>query len=178
VNVTDDCVYSDDELLVFLLHLYPSNAEYHESSTSLWDVADTLEYARPDAQNIADALQGKGLLTYVSVSGHVALTSRGSFEVMLALAQPDKPSRYFPSVAQVRKQARFAPALRTVNFSELLGQLREFCVDLTLSDDMSDRLGTLVAELESVVGQESTANGHVVNELQVIDRLLANQVPA
>lgn len=170
--------YSDEERFLFLLNLYSRDVDHRDYSKSLWEIADKLEYSRADAQQIADQLQKQGLLTFVSLSGNVSLTSLGSFEVMLALSQPDKSTRFFSAVSGFNHQDLPAASLRHGNLNGIVTQLKEFCCDLSLSDDVSDRLSMLVDQLESAVNNGNRSATHVVGELQAIDQLLNAQLSA
>jgi hypothetical protein len=174
VVICTDTDFSDEEFFLFLLRIYQWDAEQHgEGAVCLWDLAKDMQYARADAQRLADTLQKKGLLSFVSLSGDVSLTSLGSFEVMLALSQPRKSTRFFPAIAAFNNLGMSVASLTHGNLTGFVSHLKDFNHELSLSSELSDRLGVLVDQLELAIENGRSSVGQVVNELQAIDQLLA-----
>ena len=177
MNSFDETSVTDEERFLFIQSLYKRELD-HQDSSPLWELADELEFSRTDAQQIADQLHRQGLLNFVSLSGHVALTSLGTFEVMMALSQPLKATRFFPPIAGFGDVQVDSQELDNRNLGAIVMQLREFCTDLTLTDDVSDKLSSLVDQLEMAVITGSRSSSQVVGELQAIDRLLTARLSA
>ncbi len=178
MNLSNTVEFADEDLFLFLLNIYRWDQDHDDHSVSLWEMAPELEYSNSDAQLIADQLQRKGLLTFVSLSGNVSLTSLGTFEVMLALSRPHKPTRYFPAIENFNNIALTIDSFKHGNIDGFVDQLREFCCDLSLSNDMSDHLHLLIDKLDSAVLIGKGDCKAVVSELKAIDELLNMQYQA
>lgn len=170
--------FADEELFLFLLKIYRWDQDHADHSVSLWEMAPELEFSNSDAQLVADLLQRKGLLTFVSLAGHVSLTSLGTFEVMLALSRPNKPTRYFPAIENFNNIALTVDSFQHGNIDGFVGQLREFCSDLSLTEDMSDHLHVLIEKLDTAVQVGKGDSKAVVSELKAIDDILNVQLQA
>lgn len=175
MDLSNTVAFADEELFLFLLKIYRWDQNHTDHSVSLWEMAPELEYSNSDAQLVADVLQRKGLLTFVSLSGHVSLTSLGSFEVMLALSRPSKPTRYFPAIEDFNNIALTVDSFKHGNIDGFVDQLRETCSDLSLAEDMSDHLDVLIEKLESAVRVGKGDSKAVVSELKAIDEILSAQ---
>lgn len=178
MDLSNTVAFADEELFLFLLKIYRWDQDHTDHSVSLWEMAPELEYSNSDAQLIADVLQRKGLLTFVSLSGHVSLTSLGTFEVMLALSSPNKPTRYFPAIENFNNIALTVDSFNHGNIDGFVDQLREFCSDLTLTEDISDHLHVLIEKLDSAVQVGKGDSKAVVSELKAIDNILSVQFQA
>lgn len=178
MDLSNVVAFADEELFLFLLKLYRWDQDHTDHSVSLWEMAPELEFSDSDAQLVAEFLQRKGLLTFVSLSGHVSLTSLGSFEVMLALSRPNKPTRYFPAIENFNNTALTVDTFKHGNIDGFVDQLREFCSDLSLTDDVSDHLHILIEKLESAVQVGKGDSKAVVSELKAIDDILSTQLQA
>lgn len=178
MDLSNTVAFGDEELFLFLLKIYRWDQDHSDHSVSLWDMAPELEYSNSDAQLIADVLQRKGLLTFVSISGHVSLTSLGSFEVMLALSRPSKPTRYFPAIENFNNIALTVDSFKHGNIDGFVDQLRETCSDLTLAGDITGHLDALIEKLDSAVQVGKGDSKAVVSELKAIDEILTTQLHA
>ncbi|MCB1755541.1 MAG: hypothetical protein KDJ38_08460 [Gammaproteobacteria bacterium] len=178
MNSFEESGFSDEEVFVFLLKIYRWDLDHDEHAMSLWELASALEYSNADVLQIAEILHSRGLLDFVSTSGGVSLTSLGTFEVMLALSRPDKATRFFPPISRFSDAGVPVAALKHGSLSGFVSQLRDFCSDLSLSDDVSDSLGTLVDQLEFAIKNGRNPSLSDMSELQAIDQLLTVQLQA
>ncbi|MDO6459651.1 hypothetical protein Q4485_02995 [Granulosicoccaceae sp. 1_MG-2023] len=178
MNDTDELSFSDEELFEFLLKIYRWDEANEEHAVPLSDIAAQLQYADHDALRLAEKLQAMGLLVFVSVRGNISLSSLGMFEVMQALSQPHRPTRFFPPLASFGDVGYAAASATYGNLSGMVSHLRDFCQELALSSDVADRIDSLVDRIDDVISSGLRPDESVVGELQAIDRLLATQPSA
>ncbi len=174
MNPGNTVKFSDEEYFLFLQKLYQWGPDLEDCPVSLWAIAEQLQYSDVDAQQIADQLQKKSMLTFVSLAGKVQLTSLGRFAVMIALSNPDQSSHFFPAIAEFSNIEKSQISFGHISVSGFVKQLREFSSELNLSEDTSDKLSQLFVKLENTMCRtKSGSNRHVVvRELQAIDQLL------
>ncbi len=171
MNTSDEVGFSDEELFLFLLTVY--RQDQSNEGISLWALAQQLEYSNADAQGLADILQRRGLLCFVSLSGNISLSSQGTFEVMLALSQPQKRGRHFPPITEFSVAGKRGCDVRYDYLSGLIRQLKAFYSELGPKEDPEDGLTALVEQLESKVHCGLEQEQQMVKELKALDRLLA-----
>ncbi len=171
----------NEELFTFLYKLCELTQGQEGSAISLWSIAKQLEYSRVDALQIADVLQKKSLLTFVSLSGNIQLTSLGRFEVMLAISQPNKATRLFPAITEFSNTDLLpTTSVSHTGLAGILLNLREFSHELNLSENTSDKLSLVFDHLESVMESGRMAPAptkQVLSELHLIDKLLNSTPP-
>lgn len=85
----------------FLNRLYEMTDGNTSNIVSMWDVGDTAQLSRNEAENVVNYLVGEHLLEHRTLGGGIAITHHGIVEVERALSTPESPTHYFPPVVNI-----------------------------------------------------------------------------
>lgn len=80
----------------FLNALYKATGGSRYQFVEMYELGQPLGLGRDETENVADYLQGQGLLMFPVLGGMVAITQAGIVEVETALSAPEQSTEHFP----------------------------------------------------------------------------------
>jgi len=162
-----DIKQKQQQRFLFLKKLYELAEDNRSMLYTYREVGELIGIDPSTAEKAARFLQDQGLVKILSRDGSVAITHEGDLEVEAALAEPEKPTEYFPPVfnlIQINAPSNgFSIQQGTTNsaqtntisveqgqdLSEIIVQLKQLQDSLNLSRDEQEELASDVQTLEA-----------------------------
>jgi len=156
----------------FLKALYEASGGDEYSLISMFDIGQSLEFARGYTSNIAQYLKGEGLIEFRAIGGIISISHYGIRQVEDAISHPEQPTHYFPAVNNI--------TIGTMINSSIQQASPDATQIFSQGDTRTDELRQLVAEIKNAISQlelQPDAQQDVAADVATLEAQLSSSRP-
>lgn len=156
----------------FLKKLYELTGGDELEFQEIDDLGKDLGFESDMTEKVAQYLNGEGLIKFVAIGGTICITHWGVVAIEKSVAEPEKPTKYFPPVNFISIGKMYNSQIQQAS----LGGTQKITIVESKFDEVKEVIRSLSSLLEEIeLGEEQKSDIKV--EIQTIDAQMLSSKP-